>query len=524
MDGCHLQLFEKEHEEYLKDESRSVGYAQYISFPKNEDEIKLAIKKAEEMDIPLTVQGARTGISAGAVPEGGLVLNLSKMDQVTGMRFCPEEQAFFLTCQPGIVLSTLREKIQNKDFPTAGWTEESLAAYELFNDSQEWFFPPDPTETSATIGGMIACNASGARTFHYGPTRDYINALSLITADGSSLRLKRGENTAEGSRYTLTMENGKKRQGTFPGYSWPKIKNASGYYADKNMDLIDLFIGSEGTLGIVSEAELRLSPAPGEMWSMTAFFEDEESAVNFVIRLREERFPEAVVAAIEYFNVHALNLLREQRKTPAFESIPEISPEYHTAIYFELHGEDEEAVSEAMMQTCDILIEEGGDDEMTWIAVNEKEMEKLHFFRHATPEAVNLCIDERRKESPGLTKLGTDMAVPDCKLKEVIQLYSQSLKETDLEWVMFGHIGDNHIHVNILPNTMEEYEKGKAIYQNWAKEVIAMGGTVSAEHGIGKLKKSFLKDMYGEEGIEAMKAVKKEFDPQERLNKGCLFE
>lgn len=285
-----------------------------------------------------------------------------------------------------------------------------------------------------------------------------------------------------------------------------------------------MFIGSEGTLGIVSEAELRLSPAPGEMWSMTAFFEDEESAVNFVIRLREERFPEAVVAAIEYFNVHALNLLREQRKTPAFESIPEISPEYHTAIYFELHGEDEEAVSEAMMQTCDILIEEGGDDEMTWIAVNEKEMEKLHFFRHATPEAVNLCIDERRKESPGLTKLGTDMAVPDCKLKEVIQLYSQSLKETDLEWVMFGHIGDNHIHVNILPNTMEEYEKGKAIYKNWAKEVIAMGGTVSAEHGIGKLKKSFLKDMYGEEGIEAMKAVKKEFDPQGRLNKGCLFE
>ena len=259
------------------------------------------------------------------------------------------------------------------------------------------------------------------------------------------------------------------------------------------------------------------------MWSMTAFFPDEGSAIDYVQKMKETAFDNAYTAALEYFNRHALDLLREKRKEPAFAAIAEMPGEYHTAIYTEIHGTDEDAVSEAMMIACEILVEAGGDDEMTWIATNSREMEKLHFFRHATPEAVNLSIDERRKSQPALTKLGTDMAVPDDRLMEVLAMYNQTLTESGLEWVMFGHIGDNHVHVNILPNTLEEYEQGKKLYQQWARAVIDAGGTVSAEHGIGKLKARMLLDMYGEQGMAMMASVKAVFDPAGRLNPGDIF-
>ena len=115
------------------------------------------------------------------------------------------------------------------------------------------------------------------------------------------------------------------------------------------------------------------------------------------------------------------------------------------------------------------------------------------------------------------------MAVPDAYLVKVLDMYNRTLLESGLEWVMFGHIGDNHIHVNILPNTLEEYEQGKKMYQQWAEAVIAMGGTVSAEHGIGKLKARMLRDMYGHDGMAMMGEVKKVFDHAGRLNPGSIF-
>ena len=165
----------------------------------------------------------------------------------------------------------------------------------------------------------------------------------------------------------------------------------------------------------------------------------------------------------------------------------------------------------------------GGDENATWIATTAREMERMHTFRHAVPEAVNLLIDERRRTSPGLTKLGTDMAVPDDRLDDVMLLYHRALDASGLEYVMFGHIGDNHIHVNILPRDQQEYDCGRGLYAAWAKEIIAMGGTVSAEHGIGKLKVALLKEMYGEKGVAEMRAVKRAFDPEFRLNRGNLF-
>ena len=157
------------------------------------------------------------------------------------------------------------------------------------------------------------------------------------------------------------------------------------------------------------------------------------------------------------------------------------------------------------------------------MATEPREHERLRLFRHAVPEAVNLRIARIQRDCPDITKLGTDMAVPDEHLDGMLALYRKRLEAEGLEYVIFGHIADNHLHVNILPHTEDEYARGKEIYKGFAQEAVARGGTVSAEHGIGKLKTFLLPLLYGEEGVEEMRRVKRLFDPGGRLNPGTLL-
>jgi len=516
---------------YLRDESRVTGKAEFISFPSSIGEIKRVLSEASSSARGVTIQGGRTGIAAGAVPFGGYILNLDRMNRITGMRYDPAADRFFVLLQPGVTLSELRRILENRDFDTTGWTGDSLEALEKFKGHRPCFFSPDPTETSASIGGMTACNASGARSFFYGPVRKFIESLRIILADGDELLLKRGRNKAVNRSFRLEALSGRVIEGILPNYRMPSVKNATGYYIEDDMDLIDLFVGSEGTLGVIAEIEIRLLPLPASMWGMMAFFGSEENAVRFVRETRQSlakkyhEDPTPRLAAVEYFNKDALNLLRKQKMdNPAFAEIPEMKPEFHTAVYTEYHGGDDDAVGETVMKAAEILAGCGGSEDDTWMASDEREMGHIHFFRHAVPEAVNLTIDEKRKIDPRLAKLGTDMAVPDEHLEKTLAMYNKSLQESGLESVMFGHIGNNHIHVNILPNSMEEYNMGKKLYIDWAGKVVRMGGTISAEHGVGKLKTALLREMYGDDGIGQMKAVKKTFDPQFILNRGTLFE
>jgi len=499
-----IEAFRDEFKEYLRDESRKTGEAHYISFPKTGDEVREVMNCAAESKANITIQGARTGITAGAVPYGGHILNMSRMNGISDLRYDEKRREYFLTVQPGALLSDVRKALADTPY----------------------FFPPDPTEASASLGGMVACNASGACSYYYGPTRRYIEALHIILPDGSEIKLRRGKHKASKRLFMLVTDTGKIIEGELPGYRAPIVKNASGYFAADDMDMVDLFIGAEGTLGVITEIELRLLKKPEAIWGVMAFFPSEDSAIHFVRALRGdfEEANESRPAAIEYFNHHALELLRKMKgENPAFGEIPNMPPEYHTAIYFEYHGDDEDSVSDMVMGAVEHLVSCGGSDETSWIAMSPHELERLKYFRHAVPEAVNLEIDHRRKTTPGIVKLSTDMAVPDVELEAAISMYNRSLNETGLDCVMFGHIGDNHIHVNILPGSMEDYNKGKELYYKWAGEVIRKGGTISAEHGIGKLKTELLAEMYGENGIEQMQSVKRLFDPDNILNRGNIF-
>ncbi len=481
-----------EYEDYLRDESRRVGSADSISFPTSEADVVEIVKAVSERRGKITVQGARTGIVAGAVPQGGHILNLSRMNKIGDVN------GDSITVQPGAILDNIREAIE----------KEGL------------FFPPDPTESTASIGGMVACNASGALSFHYGSTRNWVQSLRMVLSDGDIIGLRRGECSARGRSFCLTTEGGRTISGDLPTYAVPSVKSAAGYYVAQDMDMLDLLIGMEGTLGIITEIELRLIPRPGAINGLTVFLPDEDSALKLVRILREESNP----VAIEFFDHDALDLLRRMKtESSAFEKIPALKPEFHTAIYAEFHADTDEEIEEPIMAIMEAIIELGGSDEDTWYATNDRELEPLKAFRHATPEAVNLLIDQRKRDCPELTKLGTDMSVPDAHMESVIAMYDADLAENGLESVMFGHIGNNHVHVNILPRSMDEYDTGKALYLAWAERIVGWGGSVSAEHGIGKIKVPFLRMMYGDDAIAEMRALRSLFDPDAILNPGDLF-
>jgi len=526
MTAASVHPFRKEYASYLRDESRQSGSAESIVFPHNAEEIVDFLKNYRPA--ALTIQGARTGIAAGAVPQGGSVITCEKMRHITGLR--EQDGAFFLTVQAGVLLTEIRQTLSKKAFDIQSWSEESKNALKKLNNAPPLFFPPDPTEVSAAIGGMVSSNASGACSLYYGPTRQYIQSLRIVLADGETLCLQRGNQKVSGGHFRIQTESGKTIEGTIPSVAMPPVKSAAGYFLKQDMDLIDLFIGMEGTLGIISEIELLLLPKPPCIWGLVVFLPSPKETVSFVNVVRSHARStwasgsENKVTAIEYFDTQALRILRNQKEqNPAFSDIPPIPPSAGEAIYVEFQGTAEEHLEAMVMGTAEILVNHGGDEDATWIADNETEMGKLKFFRHAVPESINLLIDERRKVEPEITKLGTDMAVPDNKLSDVLQMYTSDLEQAGLDYAIFGHIGNNHVHVNILPNNAEQYAKGKELYLTWAQKIVSWGGTVSAEHGIGKIKVPFLEIMYGKKVIDQMKAVKKIFDPRGVLNPGNLF-
>ena len=514
-----IRPFSEEYNDYLRDESRSIGRADHIAFPRTADEIREIMKDRFAAGEKVTVQGARTGLSAAAVPDGGCVLNLSKMNRVTAMR--RENDAYYLTVQPGAILSEVRKMIGSKKFDTTLWDDASKAAYADFCKDGEFFFPPDPTETSATVGGMVSCNASGARSFLYGPTRSHITKVTAVLADGRTLTEKRGGDRANGYEATFVCEDGSPIRAKIPTYEMPHTKNTSGYYAKKDMELIDALIGSDGTLGVICEIEIALRRLPQMIWGASLLFGDEESSLRFVASVRKKV---GGIAALEYFDPHALDVRRGQKKrNSAFSALPAIDGSVNAVVYAEIHAETEEEALNKLFAVGKEFEKAGGKEENSWVARSQSDLDRLQFFRHAVPESVNMLIDLRKQKEPSITKLGADMSVPDERLTDVVEMYRTTLCENGLESASWGHVGNNHLHVNVLPNNAEEYRRAKELFLSWAEHVTRMGGAVSAEHGVGKLKTAFLKVMYGEKHIDEMRALKRAFDPKWQLGNGNLF-
>jgi len=509
---------------YLVDESRRAGTAAAVALPRSTAELCGAVLAARKQGWAITVSGARTGIAAGAVPEGGLVVSLERMNRVCGLRRSVTGD-LLVRCEAGVVLGDLQQAVRSGKFAdSATWDRESLSLLEDMRTGPRLTYPPDPTETSASVGGTVACNASGAHTFLYGPTRRYVQSLKVVLVDGSVLDIERDAASAdENGRFALRRSDGTAVTGCCPSYRQPDAKSAAGYFSGERLDLIDLFIGSEGTLGIIAEVELRLVSAPGASCAAFVFCPSEDAALRFTQELRAVK-TELGVEAIEYFGPRALGMLRGRRATlGAASGVPACLPsDAACGVYLDI-GCDAESLPASLGGVAEIAERCGSDPAVCWSAMEREERERLRLFRHALPETVNSLIADIRKQHPTVTKLGTDMSVPDAYLTDVVSLYRSKLDRHELQYVVFGHIGNNHLHVNILPRTPDEYALGKTLYLEFARDVVRMGGSVSAEHGIGKLKVEFLEIMLGEKGIAEMREVKRVFDPEFRLGKGTLF-
>jgi D-lactate dehydrogenase (cytochrome) len=300
-------------------------------------------------------------------------------------------------------------------------------------------------------------------------------------------------------------------------------KHASGYYAAPGMDAIDLFIGSEGTLGVIIEAELKLLPKPEGLLSGVVFFADETNLLAFVREARERSLVQRAncgdptvsegadldARALEYFDKESLGFLRQK-----YETVPDLAV---GAVFFE--QETTSASEDSLLSAWLNLVEtHHALADQSWFATNEQDQTKLREFRHALPVLMNEWFARYRQK-----KVSTDMAVPDDEFAGMLQFYQDALRADDLRYTIFGHIGDNHVHVNILPRNEDEAEKAWAIYRTFIRRAVEVGGTISAEHGIGKLKREYLRELYGEAHLREMAAVKLAFDPAGILGRGNMF-
>jgi len=512
---------------YLSDESRMTAEGvDVIFFPESLQDVCEAVRECAEAGMTLTVAGARTGIVGGAVPaESQAVISLERLNHIKALRYEDKTREFSAQVEAGVILQDFQEALHNthaRDLPWADDESRTLGTAVLQAEGRRLFYPVDPTETSAQIGGTVATNASGARTFRYGPTRVWVKALTVVLASEEVLRLRRGEALASDGRLVISSEHGGRTVLQIPLLDMPATKHTAGYYLRQDMDAIDLFVGSEGTLGIVAEVELRLELEPRERLFMTVFPPSEANALGFVQEVRHADGLE--VLAVEYFGPNALRLLREKRvEEGASSGVPPLPESAVCAAYVEVAFDGDEQFEHCYRSLEGLLERFGASPRGTWAGFGPVDMRAMRTFRHALPEQVNSIIGRRKKELPSLHKVGTDMAVPDERLEDVMALYRTELEASKLEHVIFGHVGDNHLHVNILPRSEQEMLKAKALYELFAREVVAMGGSVSGEHGIGRIKRSLLLLQYGPEKVKEMKAIKDALDPDGLLNPGVLF-
>jgi D-lactate dehydrogenase (cytochrome) len=454
------------------------GHADRVVLPESVEEISQTLASANRDRVPVTISGAGTGTVGGRVAFGGIVLATDKLNQIK--QIVHEERGGFAVVEAGVILSDLQRAV----------------------DQEGLLYPPDPTERGCFVGGNVATNASGARTFKYGPTRNYIRRLKVVLASGEVLDLRRGEIRADAQG---RIRLGKSIQVQLPHYRMPATrKNATGYFVAPEMDAVDLFIGSEGTLGVICEVEVKLLPKPEGLLSGVVFFADEADVLALVREVRAH----VDARAVEFFDEESLRFLREKYPTIPAEAV--------AAIFFE--QETTSTTEDAVLNQWLALLDQHHALADSWFATNEQDQAKLREFRHQLPVLMNEWFAHYRQR-----KVSTDMSVPDDAFPGLFRLYKETLRSSGLRYTIFGHIGDNHVHVNILPRDETEGARARELYVKFLKHVASVGGTLSAEHGVGKLKRDYLHLFYTDEQLREMAALKKAFDPNGILGRGNIL-
>jgi D-lactate dehydrogenase (cytochrome) len=500
---------------YVTDESKIKGNADILLIPDNEEDIIEAVKAANISKIPITVSAMRTGISGGCVPFGGNVLTTEKLNKVIGVG--KDDRGFFIRLQPAVTVRDLNELIRKKAY--SGLKDITDGAVKEIIAGKDHFYPIDPTELNSSIGGNIATNASGPRTLKYGPTRDQVRRIRIVLSDGSVLDIKRGDIIGKGREFSIPFVNGS-RKIVIPSYDFNmNVKNSAGVMCRDDMDLIDLFIGSEGSFGIITEADVYITEWHPLM-SNILFFPNNEKAYAFVKELRTTGIkPEF----LEFLDVRAIDQIRNVRKgDPRFTGMPEIPDTAGACVFMDLPIDDD------LRSTYSVLGKtagkHGGSLDDSWCGHEIRDRERFFGFRHSVPQIMFERVAAMKDKPRKLHKMGSDISVPLERLDEMVDVYNSELDAQKLDRVTFGHIGNGHLHMEIFIDNVDDFNRAKIAYHNMAVKAIEFGGSPSAEHGIGKIKKEYVQLLYGKKGEEELKSLKTQLDPDWILTPGNVVD
>lgn len=437
---------------YLRDASNIEGAATQLFRPETAEDVSNILCWCSTHDVSITVSGCRTSTTGAATPSGGAILS---MENFNAIHSTSEVDANVL-----------------------------LGRYQQYLETHQMCFPPDPTSRhECSIGGAISCNASGARSFYFGSIRSWVDAVEVVFPTGE-IRIV--------DRQTPFPSN-------WPSVSWtlPRVKTSAGYQPCDN--LLDLLIGQEGTLGVITKAWLRTIPS-FEINTVVVFFNTRQDCLHCTHQVREQSRGGGVrVYSVEYFDRNAIGFMKAR--------LPHI-PEAECGLIIECDEESRSSVLE-------ILESSRALSEYTMLEEFTVGQERIQQARHAVPAGINEQLVRNN-----MPKVGTDFAVPFERLAWMMDAYD----EVDVPKVLFGHIGDAHLHLNMLPRTASELDYAREIYVELARIALSYGGTVSAEHGIGKIKRMLLAEMLGPETIRTFQALKKVVDPAWILGRGNIFD
>ncbi|HEX4346801.1 MAG TPA: FAD-binding oxidoreductase [Vicinamibacterales bacterium] len=474
--------------------------------------------------------GAQSSLTGGGTPMGDVILSTSRLNHIELVG--PQ----LARVGAGVTLVALDEALSR-----AGR-----------------YYPPAPTFTGAFVGGTIATNAAGAATFKYGTTRDWVQAITVVLPSGDVLDITRGDARAHSDGYfELELERGMVRVGV-PTYAMPQVpKVSAGYFAKPGMDLIDLFIGSEGTLGVVTEATLRLVATRPVSSLVFVPFDDRDRGLAFVRRLRDVSRETwrtgdghgVDIASIEHLDARCLQLLRDDHADRANGVTLSDSARLAILVNLELPvgtsagdlydlvagtGEgrpDDSPVTRFLSLLSEAYCSSRSDPaclEHVEIAVpgDRARMNQLLALREAVPAAVNARIGHaQRTADPRIEKTAADMIVPFERFGALLDYYDNEFRRRGLDAAIWGHISDGNVHPNVIPRSFADVESGREAILEFGREVIRMGGSPLAEHGVGRsrTKQRLLRELYGDRGIEEMRAVKRAIDPASKLAPGVLI-
>lgn len=473
---------------FLQDTSNiKTGHTPGVYFPENTSDISRLLQESVSTGKRFVIAGNGTGTTGGRIPFGDHVIAMERLNRIGEPVTCSVNQAM-MTVGAGALLEDIQKKAENSG----------------------WLYPPDPTEKLCFIGSTIANNSSGARTYKYGPTRNHIARITVVLPSGDILDIPRGKYRADNDGvFRLDLPLAGTMAVRIPGYAPPLTsKHNAGYYSAGEMDLIDLFIGSEGTLGIVTEADLLLVPVPEKIVSCIVYFRKIEDLFLFVERAKKETCG-VDPRALEFFDRNSLDFLRKV--------YPDTPADTAGAVFFEQET-TVETEDETLESWLELMESSNAMTDESWVALDIDEQRAMKNFRHELPVQVNEWLSTQSE-----SKISTDMAVPDESFTELFNFYRDTCEEHDFHYIIFGHIGNSHVHLNILPSNHEEFMTAKALYRDFVTRAIELGGTLSAEHGIGKLKAEYLVKMFGPEGVAEMVRIKKAFDPNLILNRGNII-